>query len=133
MTNPPPDITVTRDDVLALPLTAAALMPDEGREWCVIRVRDGFLRWAEFFGSVAQADRVWPPPASARYARLLTDAETFAAERVWHWQVSLASDAALADIAAEPRSVGALCYECGVPDSTHPPTPRGICENVPKN
>lgn len=96
-TLPPPDITVTRDDVLALPLTAAALMPDEGYTWKLDRNADGRLRWVEVWGLEAN---MW---------RVLRDAEVAAAERVFILQTALASDAALADIgcdnAAEVRTV----------------------------
>lgn len=126
MTNPPPDITVTRADVLALPTFAGEFVapgPDEGTVWTLARASSGRPVWVVTSTS----------PAVPAGGRFLSQQEAAVAERAFLWQTALASDAALADIAAEPRSVGALCYECGVPDSTHPPTPRGICENTPKN
>lgn len=89
----PPDITVTRADVLALPLTRSAVMPDPDRVWRVRVACHGVahLQWGEFFAG-----------PDGPYVRLLTDVEIAVAERVFFWQTALASDAALADIGNDP-------------------------------
>lgn len=85
----PPDITVTRADVLALPMTGSPT-PDDGRAWTLTRRPEGELRWIERWGDeVGQ----W---------RFLTHLEAAAAERVFFWQTALASDAALTDIGNDP-------------------------------
>ena len=80
-----PDITVTRDDVLDLPLTAADLMPDEGHVWKLDHVGQR-LRWVDAWGSEPY---MW---------RALQDGEIAAAERAVLWRSMLACDAAFDDI-----------------------------------
>lgn len=83
---PPPDITITREDVFALPHNGGPV-PDEGRVWTLARGPRDELRWIER----------WSPEGW----RYLTEREATAAERVFLWRNALASDAALADMVTD--------------------------------
>lgn len=110
---PPPDITITREDVRALPLAGVAHgrppEPDAGKSWHLatssIEVAPGdrraCLRWVELPAGVpfaAQRDRSGLDFHGARY---LTPEEAAAAERAFVWQTSIASDAAIADMVTD--------------------------------
>lgn len=112
---PPPDAVVTLAHLRNAPARPGTLLggPAEGREWALVRVRDP---GTALDGRVAWADVPAGSPAALRIAartiegvflpglglgRLLTAREADEAERAFAWGVLLASDAAIADIAAE--------------------------------
>ena len=118
MTNPAPSITVTRDDVLALPLRCAAskfrpLEPRGGHVWSLHRMTvDAVHAW--------QVDRLtWVEhpegePTSGINARYLSAEESEVAERTVQWQNILACSAAFDDIAADeapPQRHKMLCID----------------------
>ena len=93
----PPDITVTRADVLALPSAAGSgiICLDEGRVWKLWRMGTGRVVWMEVPEGTAGADVY----ACGVY---LSQEGAAVAERAFLWQTALASDAALADIGNDP-------------------------------
>lgn len=100
----PPDITVTREDVRALPLrtTISPPSPPIGRMWCVVSIPGGWRRWGEVPIGTPVEDRVTPAGGATQIAPV-TALEAETAERAFLWQTALASDAALADIGADPH------------------------------
>jgi len=110
---PPPDITITREDVRALPLSGAAYSrpfePAVGKSWHLatssIEVGPGdrraCLRWVELPAGLPLAARRDRSGLDFHGARYLTAAEAAVAERAFVWQTSIASDAALADMVTD--------------------------------
>ncbi len=115
---PPPDITITREDVRALPVldwtsTSRPPEPGEGRTWHLERVDTidpadregnplvGRLAWVELPAGLAFAQRRDRSGLDFHGARHLTPAEAATAERAFLWRTALASDAALADMVTD--------------------------------
>ena len=110
---PPPDITITREDVRALPLLGVAHAcppePDNGKSWHLatssIEVGPGdrraCLRWVELPAGLPLAARRDRSGLDFHGARYLTPTEAAVAERAFVWQTSIASDAALADMVTD--------------------------------
>ena len=81
----PPDITITREDVHALPRGPydVDISPAAGQPWTLARRENGRICWVDDMG------------------RALTPNEYGVAERAFLWRTALASDAALCDIAED--------------------------------
>lgn len=116
--SPPPDITITREDVRALPVldwssTARPPEPGEGRTWHLERMdtidpadragnpQVGRLAWVELPAGLPFAARRDRSGLDFHGARHLTPAEAAVAERAFVWQTSIASDAAIADMVTD--------------------------------
>lgn len=115
---PPPDITITREDVRALPVLVFSDLtrppePAEGHTWHLERIdtidaadragtpQVGRLAWVELPAGLPLAARRDRAGLDFHGARHLTRAESATAERAFLWQTALASDAALADMVTD--------------------------------
>ena len=109
-TLPPPNITVTRADVHALPTFAGEFVapgPDEGTVWTLAQaVPTGRPVWVAVSATT---------PGDLTGCRFLSRQEASVAERAFLWQTALASDAALGDIGRDTVSAGCLSVSLAAP------------------
>ncbi len=103
-----PDITITREDVLALPVRNNGdllAVPKEGRAWYVVPYGAGRLAWSDMPAGLAFAQRRDEQGVAFHGGRHLEAPEADAAERAFLWRTALASDAALADMSGVAEEV----------------------------
>jgi len=97
-----PDITVTRDDVLALPLRMNLVFrsaePRDGHVWSLVQLTANLARAPWQIGRLTWVEHPEAEPTSCPNARILREDECDIAERAFLWQTAIASDAALSDI-----------------------------------
>jgi len=130
---PPPDITITREDVRALPThdwrDTYLPEPTEGRTWHLVRMAAPsreLLVWVELPSGLPLAARCTHMQLHdyAHSARHLSPVEGDVAERAYLWQIAHATDVALTNMATDADMDAAAAVASPAPRSTFGDTVR---------